>query len=248
MFGRLRNGLNGLPRRTKSYILAIYDALALVTVLWLSFQLRLGGGFQPTTMHWVIMAFAPAIALPIFLRFGLYRAVIRYLPERFIWTIVKAMALATLAWLFVLFVAEVTRVAAMPRSIPLFYFLLGTVVVGGARFAAKQVLWEPARSALSGATILIYGAEDAGRQLATALRTQGGGYVAGFVDDDESLQGRDVMGLRVYPPAIIEELIRDLGVSEIILSVTSIDTAQRRAIIAELGRLPVKIRTLPSIS
>jgi hypothetical protein len=150
--------------------------------------------------------------------------------------------------LFVLFVAEVTRVAAMPRSIPLFYFLLGTVVVGGARFAAKQVLWEPARSSVAGATVLIYGAGDAGRQLATALRTQGGGYVAGFVDDDEGLQGRDVMGLRVYPPAIIGDLIRDLGVSEIILSVTSIDTAQRRAIIAELGRLPVKIRTLPSIS
>ncbi len=248
MIKNLRHSVNSLPRRNKSLILAAYDAVALVIVLWLSFQLRLGGTFQPTTAHYIIMAFAPAIALPIFLRFGLYRAVIRYLPERFIWTIVQAMALATLAWLFVLFVAEVTRMAAMPRSIPLFYFLFGIIVIGGARFAAKQVLWEPARQAVPGATLLIYGAGDAGRQLATALRTQGGGYVAGFVDDDESLWGRDVLGLRVYPPSAIEGMVRDMGVTEIILSQTAIDNAQRRAIVSELSRLPVKMRTLPSIS
>lgn len=240
--------LNSLPRRGKSLILAGYDAFALVVVLWLSFQLRLGGNFTPTAGHYMIMAFAPIIALPVFLRFGLYRAVIRYLPERFIWTILQAMAVATLIWVFVVFVAEASRFATFPRSIPLFYFLLGTVVVGGARFAAKYALWQPGREATSGATMLIYGAGDAGRQLATALRTQGGGFVAGFIDDDASLQGRDVMGLRVYRPEALGNLIRDLGVSEIVLSMPSVDTVRRREIIADLSRLPAKIRTLPSIS
>ncbi len=176
-------------------------------------------------MHYVIMAFAPAIALPIFLRFGLYRAVIRYLPERFIWTIVKAMALATLA----------VAVRAVRRR--------GDAGRGDA--ALDPAVLFPARDggggrcavcgqagAVGAAAERIVRRDDphlrrrgCGRhELATALRTQGGGFVAGFVDDDESLQGRDVMGLRVYPPAMIEELIRDLGVSEIILSVTSIDT------------------------
>ena len=40
---------------------------------------------------------------------GLYRAVIRYLPERAIWTILQAMTLATLVWVFALFLAEATR-------------------------------------------------------------------------------------------------------------------------------------------
>ena len=73
----MRQLLNSLPRRGKSLILAGYDAFALVVVLWLSFQLRLGGNFTPTPGHYMIMAFAPIIALPVFLRFGLYRAVIR---------------------------------------------------------------------------------------------------------------------------------------------------------------------------
>jgi hypothetical protein len=111
MLGRIRDFLNNLPRRAKSLVLAAFDAAALMGVLWLSYQLRLGGTFRPTDIHLLIMSFAPAIALPVFLRFGLYRAVIRYLPERAIWTILQAMAVATLLWVFVLFIAEATKFA-----------------------------------------------------------------------------------------------------------------------------------------
>jgi FlaA1/EpsC-like NDP-sugar epimerase len=248
MLGRIRDFLNNLPRRAKSLILAAFDAAALMGVLWVSYQLRLGGTFRPTDIHLLIMSFAPAIALPVFLRFGLYRAVIRYLPERAIWTILQAMAVATLLWVFVLFIAEATKFATLPRSIPIFYFLLGTVVVGGSRFAAKYLLWQPMRRQMPAATVLIYGAGDAGRQLATALRTQGGSYVAGFLDDDKGLQGRDVVGLRVHAPERLEALTKDLGVSEVILSLPSAESSRRQEIVTELSKLPVKIRTLPSIS
>src|SRR5690606_23823207 len=206
---RVRDFLNGLPRRWKGLILAAFDAGALMGVLWLSYQLRLGGTFRPTDIQLLLMAFAPMVALPVFLRFGLYRAVIRYLPERAIWTILQAMTVATLLWVFVLFVAEATKFAVLPRSIPIFYFLLGTIVIGGSRFAAKYLLWTPLRRKMPAATTLIYGAGEAGQQLAMALRAQGGGFLAGFIDDDKNLQGRDVMGLRVHPPEELDALIRD---------------------------------------
>lgn len=248
MLGRLRDTLNNLPRRWKSLILAAFDAVALVAVLWASYQLRLGGTFRPTDIHWLIMSFAPLIALPVFLRFGLYRAVIRYLPERAIWTILQAMGVATLLWVFVLFIAEAAKFATLPRSIPVFYFLLGTIVIGGSRFAAKYLLWQPLRRQLPAATVMIYGAGDSGRQLATALRTQRSTYIAGFLDDDRTLHGHDVVGLRVHPPARIESLIKDHGVTEVILSIPSAEASRRKEIVTELSKLPVKIRTLPSIS
>ena len=117
MLGRIRDLLNNLPRLAKSLILAAFDTAALMSVLWVSYQLRLGGTFRPTDIQLLIMSFAPALALPVFLRFGLYRAVIRYLPDRAIWTIVQAMGFATLLWVFVLFIAEATRFATLPRSI-----------------------------------------------------------------------------------------------------------------------------------
>ena len=248
MLESIRDKLNTLPRRFKSLALASFDALALMGVLWLSYQLRLGGTFNPTDIQLLLMATAPALALPVFLRFGLYRAVIRYLPERAIWTILQAMVVATLLWVFVLFIAEATRFAVLPRSIPIFYFLLGTIVVGGSRFAAKYLLWSPMRGRLPTNTVMIYGAGEAGRQLATALREQGSGFAAGFLDDDGNLQGRDVLGLRVYPPQRIEQLVRDLGVSEIILSMPSAEKGRLARIATDLSRLPIRIRTLPAIS
>ena len=41
MLQQFRTAINGLPRRIKSLALVAFDAVALVGVLWLSFQLRL---------------------------------------------------------------------------------------------------------------------------------------------------------------------------------------------------------------
>ncbi|MBN9307609.1 MAG: polysaccharide biosynthesis protein [Devosia sp. 67-54] len=246
MLEQFRDRLNRVPRRWKSLILVAFDAVALIAVLWLSYQLRLGGTFQPTPAQWVLILLAPAVALPIFLRLGLYRAVIRYLPERAIWTMVGAMLLATIAWVFVLFIAEVTRMAVLPRTVPIFYFLLGTIVVSGSRFAAKYILY-PARGGPAGRPIVVYGAGDAGRQLAATLSGQGDAYVVAFLDDDRNLQGRDVSGIRVHAPASLPTLITDFGVKEIVLSMASLEPARRQAIYTELSRFPVKVRTLPSL-
>ncbi|MEO6012281.1 MAG: nucleoside-diphosphate sugar epimerase/dehydratase [Devosia sp.] len=246
MFDRLREILAFLPRRWKGIILIGFDTIVLIGVLLLSYQLRLGGSFTPGPAQWGLMAMAPIVAIPIFLRMGLYRAVIRYLPERAIWTIVQAMALATLAWVFLLFVGEATRIAVLPRSIPLIYFLFGTVVVAGSRFAAKYVLYPRSKGA-GGQGVLIYGAGDAGRQLAATLAGQGAGFVSGFLDDDPNLQGRDVSGLRVYAPSRLPSLISDFGVKEVILSMPSLDANRRQALFAELSKHPVTVRTLPSL-
>ena len=247
MFVPIRDFVNSLPRRWKSVVLVVFDAVALIFVLWMSYQLRLGPSFAPNAAQLMLMALAPAVALPIFLRLGLYRAVIRYLPERAIWTILKAMTLATLAWVFVLFLAEATRIGVLPRTVPIFYFLLGTIVIGGSRFAAKALLWQPSRQA-NASQVAIYGAGEAGRQLAAALRAHGTGNVAAFVDDDRSLHGRDVLGIRVYPPDRLEHLINELGVREVIVSMPSMDSARRQTILSDLSELPIKLRALPSIS
>jgi FlaA1/EpsC-like NDP-sugar epimerase len=246
MLEQLRDRVNRVPRRAKSLILVAFDAVALVGVLWLSYQLRLGGSFEPTSAQWVLILLAPVVALPIFLRMGLYRAVIRYLPERAIWTMVGAMVLATIAWVFVLFIAEVTRMAVLPRTVPIFYFLLGTIVVAGSRFAAKYILY-PSRGAPIGRPIVVYGAGDAGRQLAATLTGQGDTYVVSFLDDDRNLQGRDVSGIRVYPPSSLPTLIADFGVKEVVLSMATLEPARRQAIYSDLSRHPVKVRTLPSL-
>lgn len=245
---KVRDGLSGLPRRWKQAILIGFDTLALLGVLWLSFTIRLGGTFTPTLAHLMLMLLAPVVAIPVFIRLGLYRAVIRYLPERALWTIIQAMMLATLFWVFALFLAEATRLAIFPRTVPLFYFIFGTVVVAGSRFIAKALLWLPERGVGRGGGVVIYGAGSAGTQLAEALRAHHASYVVSFLDDDPSLWGRDVAGVRVDPPGKLGELIRNRGVNEVILSVPSADATRRAQIVTELSHHPIKIRALPAIA
>ncbi|HEV2513987.1 MAG TPA: nucleoside-diphosphate sugar epimerase/dehydratase [Devosia sp.] len=244
----VRDGLSGLPRRWKQAILIGFDTLALLGVLWLSFAVRLGGNFTPTMSHIALMLLAPVVAIPVFIRLGLYRAVIRYLPERALWTIIQAMILATLLWVFALFLAEATRLAIFPRTVPLFYFIFGTVVVAGSRFLAKALLWLPERTVGHGGGVVIYGAGSAGTQLAEALRAHRASYVVAFIDDDQGLWGRDVAGIRVDPPNKLGELIRNRGVGEVILSIPSADATRRAQIVTELSHHPIKIRALPAIA
>ncbi len=246
MLSRLRAFLNNLSRPSKRAILLVFDMLALGGVLWLSYSLRLGSDFNPSGQQLILLALAPLVAVPVFIRMGLYRAVIRYLPERAVWTVLQAMFLATLIWVFLLFLAEASRIAVLPRSVPVFYFLLGTITVGGSRFAAKYFLAGNVRGRRG--EVVIYGAGPAGMQLATALRTEGSHYLVGFLDDDPGLQGQDVSGVRVYAPARLAALIEDHGVKEVILSLPSIDATRRQAVVAELGKFPVTIRALPAIT
>lgn len=248
MLTKVRDRLSGLSRGAKRAILIGFDFVALFVALWLSFTIRLGGSFSPTWYHWLLMVAAPFIAIPVFVRMGLYRAVIRYLPERAFITVIQAMTLATLLWVVALYFAEATRFAVFPRTVPLFYFIFGTLMIGGARYIAKALLSLPEQSLGRGSGVVIYGAGRSGTQLAGALRTQGRNYVAAFLDDDPSLWGRDVAGYRVYPPDELEALVRNRGVREVILSLPAADAPTRSRIIEKLSRQPVKIRTLPAIS
>jgi len=248
MFEYIRTRLNMLPRPQKRAILVVFDFFMLLGVTWLAYSLRLNTRFVPSLTQVGLMLLAPLTAIPIFVRMGLYRAVIRYLPERAFWTIFQAMTLATLAWVALIYLSALTGITGVPRSIPLIYWAMGIAVVGGSRFAAKWFLLNMKAQGANFRPVLIYGAGAAGVQLAAALQTHAGRFVAGFVDDDPGLHGRDVSGIRVFGPEKIEALVNNTGVREIILSMPSLNSARRQAIYARLSKINVTLRTLPSIT
>ncbi len=248
MFKDIPDKFDALPRSWKRSILVTFDFLALLAVLWLAYSARLNTWFVPTFLQGVLILLAPATAIPIFIRMGLYRAVIRYLPERAFWTIVQAMTLATLTWVALIYLSMLTGVAGAPRTIPFIYWTAGIAIVAGSRFAAKRLLLTPESAGTNSPPILIYGAGAAGVQLANALQTHAGKFVTGFIDDDPGLHGHDVSGIRVYGPEQVEALINNTGVKEIILSMPSINSARRQAIYARLSKINVTLRTLPSIT
>jgi FlaA1/EpsC-like NDP-sugar epimerase len=248
IFEPIKTALAEMPRPLKRIVLICFDVIVLAFAVWCSYALRYSAFFVPLPQQYLLIAAAPLVAIPIFIRMGLYRAVIRYLPERAIWTMLQAMTLAALGWVLLVFAMEMAGNGIVPRSVPFFYWLIGGLLIVGSRFAAKTFIWAPAEEQLRHGQIVIYGAGEAGSQLATALRSQGRRLIVGFIDDDRSLHGRDIAGQRVYHPSELPSLITNYGVEEVILSMPSLRPEKRQQIVANLTQHPVKIRTLPHIA
>ncbi|MET3649697.1 FlaA1/EpsC-like NDP-sugar epimerase [Phyllobacterium ifriqiyense] len=243
-----RQSISMMPRRYKQSLLVIFDMVALTFAVWLSYLLRFSVVFMPNGEQIMLMISAPLIALPIFIRFGLYRAVIRYLPDKAIWTMIQAVTISVIIWVCLAFLTQMTGAAGVPRAIPFLYWVLGVAIICGSRFAAKWLLWSPLGEKFLERQCVIFGAGDAGRQLANALRSQKDVFVAGFIDDDKSLQGMDILGIRVYPPAKIEYLVENFGIKEMIVTTSALTGIERRRLVRRLKALDVKVRILPAIS
>ncbi len=246
---RLREGIVSTPRFWKRVLMIGLDTAALMFAIWASYAIRLAIWTPAITSERLLLAaLAPAVAIPVFIRLGLYRSVIRYLPEAAIWTVLKAMLIATMSWVIIIFLMEMAGQGIVPRSIPFLYFILGTLLIGGMRFAAKWVLVSGTGLRRDEEPTFIYGAGPVAAQLARALKGHGNRYVMGLIDDDPANHGRDIDGYRVFPSDELPSLVDRYGIKEIVLSMSSIPAATRQAVLGRVTGLGVRVRSLPDIA
>lgn len=244
----MANALLDMPRPAKR-ILAVAVDMALCTLaVWLALCLRLDSWVRFAPPHAWAVAGAIGMALPLFIRFGLYRAIFRYAGWNAFMSLGQAMALYGL---FYGTVFTVVSVPGVPRSVGVIQPLLLFVFVGLSRLAVRVWLGGLYRTILARKKLpgtLIYGAGSAGRQLAAALARSPEHHLLGFIDDDPRLQGNSLDGRDVYPPAELTQLVLSFGVTDILLALPSTTQARRREILESLRHLPLHVRTLPGMA
>lgn len=249
----LRSYLLGLSRRQKRLLQVAVDVVLLWGSLWLSFAIRLGvdDAANPFGSHlWLFLA-APLIAIPIFTRMGLYRAVMRYFGNDALITILKAVTLSSAGWaLFAYWVREPGVV--VPRSLVFIYWWMSLMLVGSLRLVLRQFFmgdWYAVRAQKRHGSqlpkVAIYGAGAAGNQLLAALRMGRSIRPVAFIDDDDSISGRVIAGLKVYKPRDIEQMINEAEVEEVLLALPSVSRSRRREILHSLEPYPLHVRTIP---
>jgi FlaA1/EpsC-like NDP-sugar epimerase len=96
--------------------------------------------------------------------------------------------------------------------------------------------------------IAIFGAGQAGVQLILALKQSTEYRPVALVDDNRSLDGLVVEGLRVSSPDALSGYVKEKVINEIFLAIPSLTSPRRRQVLASLGELDCKIRELPSIN
>jgi FlaA1/EpsC-like NDP-sugar epimerase len=100
---------------------------------------------------------------------------------------------------------------------------------------------------LEGPRVAIYGAGDAGIQLASALRLVPDYAPVAFIDDSRDLQGATIAGIRVYSSKNLEELIAKHSIKEILVAMPSLTRSQQKTILNRLEPLKVRTRVTPPV-
>ncbi|WP_315337380.1 nucleoside-diphosphate sugar epimerase/dehydratase [Pseudomonas grimontii] len=253
---KLRTLLVGLPRSQKRLLQVFSDIIVVWAALWLAFIVRLGveDMINPLRGHFWLFLVAPIVAIPLFIRFGLYRAVMRYFGNDALIAIIKAVSLSALILgVFVYWYSNHQNV--VPRSIIFNYWWLSLVMVGGMRLAMRQYFlgdWFYASQHVPFTSnedtlprVAIYGAGSAGNQLVAALRMGRAMRPVAFIDDDASISDRVIAGLHVYNPKHIQRMIDATGAQEILLAIPSSSRVRRREILGFLEGFPLHVRSVP---
>ncbi len=245
------NRLVRLPRWVKRLMLMANDGALLALAVWLAFSLRLGELYVPPSLSFLaLLAVVPVLGVAIFRSFGLYRLVTRYIDLVGKRRILYAMSMTVLAWGTVVAMSRTEE--AFPRSAFILVWLLGIVLTVGARALVTNLLGadKPVEnhSRSNRINVLIYGAGSAGNVLAKELELGGSHHAVAFIDDDETLWQQKVGRIKVRKPEEIGGLIERNGVTEILLALPSATRKRRQEIVTSLKALPVRVKTVPSLS
>ncbi len=252
----LRDWLLRLPRRYKRLLQVAVDLLLVWVALWLAFVVRLGGDelVHPFGGHAWLFVLAPVVSIPLFVRFGMYRAVMRYFGNDALIAIAKAVSMSTLLLaLAIYWYRDAPEV--IPRSLVFNYWWLSLVMVGGLRLVMRQYFlgdWFAAARQMSFANsqeglprVAVYGAGAAGNQLVAALRIGKAMRPVAFIDDDSNIATRTIAGLEVYKPKHIRQMIEQTGAQEVLLAIPSVSRERRRQILSDLEPYPLHVRSIP---
>ena len=263
------NRLLNLSRLSKQLIMSFIDSILLITILLAAYSIHLDYWYFPKDDTIRLILAAPIIGIPIFAKIGLYKSVIRHIDLKVLWSVVQAVSLYALIWGFVGFFMQTDivrdrgfHIGIIPLSVIIINWLLAILVIGGIRVGARFILSDNIKLSILNyefksktdhvdsdlSRVLIYGAGDAGLQLALALNSSSQLHPVGFIDDNKDLQGSNIADLKVYSINDIEELIHKLKVNEVLVALPSASRSDRFSIIDKLERYPVIVRTLPGVT
>ena len=237
------NTIASLPRSVKKIIFIFHDITLMTMSLIIAYLTRFTFSISNLnqTHLWLLLSLTILLTLVVFIKLGLYRAVIRYVGTKMmVICLIGSIASALILVCVSFFVSY-----HIPRSIPIMYFLILLVGTISSRLFIREMI---RGSFLSKNTpVIIYGAGQSGTQLLEAIRQVEHFYAVAFVDDDKKQQGTVVNNLTVYPPEKLAKLVEKYEVEKILLAIPSASREDRKRILNTLEPLNLEVLSIPGM-
>lgn len=232
-------------RSTKRAISVLYDACAIALALYAAICLRLGTfTFDITGKELTTLGITIVVSIAVFIRLGLYRAILRYMTIPAITSIMTGICISSLT----LAASSFFTHSFIPRSVPLIYISTALLFIGTPRFFVRSIvtlLYKDKKTDQE--TVIIYGAGYTGHQLALSLQATPFKPVA-FVDDNPKLKGSLVAGLKVYRSKQLMQLAKEHSVKKVLLALGNAPRSERTTVIKNLEKLSITVQTIPDLN
>ena len=192
-----------LPRRLKRLISVCTDCVMIPLALWTAISLKTGYP-EESLSDWPAFLTVVAVTIPVFVRAGLYRAVIRFLGHKAVFVVALSVVISAV----ILGIAGILfQIPVLTWNVVAIYAVIALLYVGGSRFVVRYYLLR--RYIMpTVAHVAIYGAGEAGAHLSNLLLTTRAFDPVIFIDDNKGLRGRLVNGIKVHLPENLPALIK----------------------------------------
>nr|WP_218955986.1 nucleoside-diphosphate sugar epimerase/dehydratase [Acinetobacter sp. YH12027] len=223
----------------------VLDFCVFPVLLWLCYAIRqfdLGAEVVPNLAFGSVWVSVIAV-ISLFI-FGVYRFIVRTYSELFMVKLGLGTSL-TVAGLYAL--AYFTD-AFIPTSIPLMFGFLMFAWVWFSRGFIRFIVRSYLQADVQKKRVAIYGAGNAGQQIAAALYNSDEHLPVLFIDDDPSLTGQQLGRLRVYDADSALKFLAKKNVDEILIALPSVGRMRKSEIVKFLEPAHIKITEIPGLT
>jgi FlaA1/EpsC-like NDP-sugar epimerase len=231
-----------LSRSTKRIISLVIDSIFIFSAFWLALFIRHNDTDSFGFFHyWGLLSLVTVTSLLVFVKLGLYRAVLRYISVHALWSVIIAVCASTFLLIAYSFFLDIS----LSRTVPILYTTFGFMFIGGSRIFVRAMV--SAANYRKKEPIIVYGAGSAGHQLATALASGTEYKVIAFIDDDTKKQRTTIKGIMVHSPEFIQKIIDKYQCTKLLLALPSESQTVRQHIINNVAHYSVKVLTIPGM-
>ena len=234
-----------IARPVKQILMMACDSVLLVLAWTVSLSLLNQSVAYTNQAFYLYFVIAIIASVSVFLRIGVYRAILLYMGLQSGLVLLQGVTIATFFLSLACLASGVLETTGY--SVLGIYWMLALLLVGGIRFIAKLALHALIQNFRPKEPVIIYGAGSSGMQLVAALQNGDQYLPVAFVDDSRQIVGSTVHGIRVYSPNSLYELIETYSVRQILLAIPSATHAERKEILNRLEHLPVHVKTVPDL-
>ena len=242
----MKNYLLKTSRKTKQVIAAISDFILILVSLFLA-NFFLEGSFNQVIREDLLeYIFVSLLYIIIFYLFGVYNLIMRYVDVTFYILIIKSTFVASFVVLLSLLVIEffASRILSFSSLEFILFIVFSITSLTSSRIIAVNYF----KRRNHDRRVVIYGAGSAGIQLANALKVSSEMKPIAFVDENKTLHGSYMSGLKIIEPKKLKELLSKRKIDEVLIAIPSASKKTLSKLLKDIEKHSVKVRILPGLA